>query len=169
MKVEDIKDKADRIEFNTGVLFENFYPTGAMRRTYRNGTVALFQYNGLFYAFNRFEKAPSSFYVDCDTPEFAYVTRNYDASTAPPTNDPDKYNAQAPLLTTITNWYQVASGNDPNVDIKTCAECLVKVKAFDYKTQFWTGNYLCEYISAAVNEYTCYAEITDTKPTKDIV
>lgn len=43
MKEEDSQTSAAvRIEFYTGVLVENFYPSGLMRRTYRNGTVALF-------------------------------------------------------------------------------------------------------------------------------
>jgi len=92
MLEENSQDSRElRLEYYTGVIQENFYPSGLMRRTYRNGTVALFQFNGLFYAFNRFEKAPSSQYVDCDRPAFGWLTKNYDI-TALPSDALLKYN-----------------------------------------------------------------------------
>jgi hypothetical protein len=43
MKEDESKDtKQLRLEYYTGVQMENFYPSGSMRRTYRNGTVAFF-------------------------------------------------------------------------------------------------------------------------------
>ena len=37
-----------------------------MKRVFRNGTIAWYYFNGLFYAFMRFEKSPTSLYVDCE-------------------------------------------------------------------------------------------------------
>lgn len=98
MLEENSQDSKDlRLEYYTGVQIESFYPSGLMRRTYRNGTVALLQFNGLFYAFNRFEKAPSSFYVDCDKTAYGWLTKNY-VTTALPSDTLAKYNMQAPLI-----------------------------------------------------------------------
>ena len=84
MLEENSQDSRElRLEFYTGVLSENFYPSGLMRRTFRNGTIALFQFNGLFYAFNRFERAPSSMYVDCEKPAFGWLTKNFDNTPLP--------------------------------------------------------------------------------------
>ena len=36
-----------------------------MRNVYTNGTIAIFRFNGFIYIFQRYEKAPSSFFIDC--------------------------------------------------------------------------------------------------------
>lgn len=38
-----------------------------MRNVYTNGTIAIFRFNGFIYIFQRYERAPSSFFIDCRT------------------------------------------------------------------------------------------------------
>lgn len=162
MLEENSQDSRDlRLEYYTGVTQESFYPSGLMRRTYRNGTIALLQFNGLFYAFNRFEKAPSSLYVDCDRPAFGWLTKEY-VITALPSDVKQKYDMQAPLITGFDSngWYEVkvpTSSSKPN----SCAACLSNVKEttpFGINSIHPTGKYLCELIVAGPREYKCYAE-----------
>lgn len=82
-----------------------------MRRVFRNGTIALYQYNGLFYAFNKFEKYPSSLYVDCSNSDYGYLTTRYDASPLP-TEEVDYIKLLAPVLSTAsTNVAEDAANN----------------------------------------------------------
>lgn len=73
----------NRILFYTGAQYETYFPNGTMRRVFRNGTIAIYQYNSLFYAFNKFEKAPTSLYVDCTLPNYEYGLNVYDETELP--------------------------------------------------------------------------------------
>lgn len=68
-----------RIKFYTGPMTDSFYPNGTLRRVFNNGTIAIYQFNGLFYGFIRFEKAPQSQYVDCDVGPYGFMTNDYDS------------------------------------------------------------------------------------------
>lgn len=49
----------------TAILFSDLYGNGTVRTVYVNGTIAIFRFNGFIYLFQRYEKAPSSFFIDC--------------------------------------------------------------------------------------------------------
>lgn len=99
----DSEIKSVRIEINTGVKFETYYPNGSMRRVFRNGTIAIYQYNGLFYSFNRFEKAPTSMYIDCDNYQFGWLINPSDYDNSPLPSDDSLLPAKFAPLITATN------------------------------------------------------------------
>lgn len=47
------------------MIWSDVFINGTVRTVYKNGTIAWFKFNGFNYVFDRYEKSPLSFFVDC--------------------------------------------------------------------------------------------------------
>lgn len=66
----DDKPANTSYEIACALLFEDRYNNGTIRKVFRNGTIAVFSWNGYFVVFDSYEVAPRSLFVFCDeTPD----------------------------------------------------------------------------------------------------
>jgi hypothetical protein len=162
-----------RLEQYTGPAYETYYPTGSMIRTFKNGTVASYMYNSLFYAFITFIKAPTSLYVDCSNPNFGYLTTTY-VGTPLPVSVASQYSLEAGLITDEVNnqidyvvgWKQYTVAATPATALYTsCANCRAALAADGGVASTSTGEFLCALVIAGPPQYKCYYEVaTGTAP-----
>lgn len=71
-----ITDASSPFEKATSHIYDDLQPTGVRKRFFRNGTVALYSFNGISLNFIQYEVRPTSFFNEC----FLQPTTNADGS-----------------------------------------------------------------------------------------
>lgn len=119
-----------------------------MRTVYANGTIAIFRFNGFVQIFQRYEKEPPGFFIDCFR-TFGVVVSSLGVATAMELNDRFKsiYTSteKSAVETLIANggwWSNCTNGTrfqfGPKIDASVTDE-FIKATAFVYDDVFTNG------------------------------